>query len=431
MPPVFSRSSRGRVAGGLVLGLLGAGLLAACESQVVLAPVAPGRIENTVVAGGRGVVDTATPTAGPSPTATVAATRVVGAPEPLTLPPGFGVGVYADGLGPVWNLALAPNGDLFATVPEGNRILALPDRDQDGVADQVSIFAEEGGLNAPYGLAFRDDGLYVANTDTVLRFPYRQGDLVAGGSPELVTDLPGGGEVPWRGLAFGPDGGLYVSVGASCNVCVEQDPRRASILRFDLGGEPTRRVGGGIRAALGLSFHPETGELWAPDLGREGLGDDLPPDEVNRVVPGDFGWPHCFGDRRFDAAAGGEPILCETTIAPALTFQAHSVPLGATFYTGAMFPPEYRNNLIVALHGSAHRRAIPAGYNLVRMPFVSGVQTGEVFDFASGWLRPDTRRWGSPVDVTVAPDGALLVSDDGGGRIYRVYYAATPTPRPR
>ncbi len=415
-----------------VLALLAlAALAAACESSETIAPISPSGIENTVVAGGAGVVPTSTGTPGPSPTPTPRTTRVVPLPagEALRLDPHFGAGVFAENLGPVAMMAVAPNGDVLATVPGRNTILALPDRDGDGVADSVETFAAEEGLNQPYGIAIRPGWLYVANTDAVVRYPYSPGDLKAKGGPEHLVDLPGEGAERGRGLAFGRDGKLYVSVGASCNACLESDPRRAAVLQLDADGQQPKLWSAGLRSSLGLAFHPTTGELWATETGREGLGDDRPPDELNRLAPGHYGWPSCYGNQVPDPELGSTEI-CSGTTAPALTLPAHSVPAGAAFYTGDQLPASFKGSLLVALHGSGGRRGIPTGYSVVRIPFEKGQPTGEVFDFASGWLRPDTRRWGSPVDVEVAPDGAVLISDDGGGRIYRVSYAAPATAEP-
>lgn len=412
--------------------------LAACDAGTPIPPISPGGIQNTMVASGAGVVATFTGTPGPSPTPTPLATRVLALPpgESLRLDPGFGAGVFAEDLGPVAMMALAPNGDVLATVPQRNSVLVLPDRDHDGVADSVETFAAEEGLNLPYGIAIRPGWVYVANTDSVVRYPYSTGDLKAKAAPEKVVDLPADGAERARDLAFGRDGNLYVSVGASCNVCAETDPRRAAVLQFGPEGQDPKLWSAGLRGPLGLAFHPTTGELWGTELSREGLGDDRPPDELNRLAPGDYGWPNCYGKQVYDPELAAGSAVCAGTTAPAVTLPAHSGPSGAAFYpvgqtdsqSGAQFPAGYRGNLLVALHGSANRRSIPTGYSVVRLPYQNGQPTGEVFDFASGWLRPDTRRWGSPVDVEVAADGAVLVSDDGGGRIYRIYYAVPPTP---
>lgn len=344
--------------------------------------------------------------------------------EPLTLPDGFGIGVFADQVGAVRHLAVAPNGDVFGSDAALDRIVVLPDRDADGVADGVQVFAEDPALGKPSGLAFSGDWLYVAGDDRIVRLPYRLGDTVASGPPVQLVDLPAAGMQPGHGLAVGPDRGLYVSVPAGCNACAETDPRRAAVLIFDLDGANPRLSSTGVRATIALAFHPRTRELWGADIGREGLGDDLPPDEINRLVAGHFGWPMCHGRQRRDASVAADPGFCDGTIAPSIELPAHSVPLGMVFYSGRQFPDDYSGDLFVALHGSDNRRSIPTGYHVVRIPFDDGAPRGEVFDFVSGWLRPDTRRWGSPAGLAVAADGSLLIADDGGGRVYRVYYHA-------
>jgi glucose/arabinose dehydrogenase len=307
----------------------------------------------------------------------------------------------------------------------------MPDRDGDGVADEVAVFAEGGFLNRPHGLAFRSGWLYVANTDGLVRFAYERDRLEASEAEPLGIALPGAGQHWTRSLAFDRDGRMYVSVGSSCDVCAEGDARRAAILRLGAAGEEAAIHARGLRNAVGLAFHPVTGELWVTENGRDGLGDDLPPDEINRIVAGgNYGWPNCYGDGILDPILGAQAADCAGSIGPAVSLPAHSAPLGLAFYTGTMFPEEYWGDLFVAYHGSIHR-SLPTGYKVVRVPFANGQPAGGAEDFVWGWLRRDTRRWGRPVDLIVAPDGALLVSDDAGGRVYRVYYARPkPTPTP-
>jgi len=224
-------------------------------------------------------------------------------------------------------------------------------------------------------------------------------------------------------VALGPDGRIYVSVGSSCNVCRESDPRRAAVLRYNADGSGEEIFASGLRNAVGLAFQPGTGRLWATVNERDWRGDDVPPDYVTEVKEGTFhGWPDCMvvggkviPDDRFATGA-----RCDRVALPAVEIQAHSAPLGLAFYTGAQFPPEYRGSLFLAYQGSWNR-SVPTGYKVVRIPFRDGRPTGEVEDFATGWLE-GTSSWGRPVGLVVGSDGALYLSDQGGGRIYRIHY---------
>lgn len=337
----------------------------------------------------------------------------------VRLPPGFRIETFASGLGAPRMMAVSPSGDLFVSVPSRGQVLALPDRDGDGRADRTVVYA--GGLNRPHGLAFFRDFLYVAETDGVVRFPYSPGDL-AGGKPEaVVRDLPGGGGHWTRSLAFGPDGKMYVAVGSSCNVCEERDPRRAAILRFHPDGTGGGIFARGIRNAVGIAFHPQTGELWATNNGRDWLGDDFPPDTILVVKEGaHYGWPYCTG-RQVPDPDFGRPDFCARVAPPTVEIQAHSAPLGLAFYTGGMFPAVYRGDLFVALHGSWNR-SVPTGYKVIRIP-LQGRGPGTPQDFATGWLQGG-RAWGRPVDVITGRDGALYVSDDRAGTISRISYGS-------
>lgn len=333
----------------------------------------------------------------------------------IILPPGFNIEVYASGLRGPRFMALSPGGVLFVSLLLEGEIMALPDKDGDGRADKAITFAE--GLDRPHGLAFRAGFLYVAETGRVLRLWDKDADLRADGRETIVREIPPGGGHWTRTLGFGPDGGLYVSVGSSCNVCEEDDERRATILRFNPDGSGGRIFAQGLRNAVGFRWHPRTGELWATENGRDWLGDDLPPDELNRVREGGhYGWPYCFGQRvpdpEYEMAS-----FCRKTVPAAFEFQAHSAPLGLAFYTGDMFPREYRGDLFVAFHGSWNR-TVPTGYKVVRVRFKGG-EPIEQEDFATGWL-VEGKAWGRPVDLLVGRDGALYLTDDRGGRIYRI-----------
>lgn len=337
--------------------------------------------------------------------------------ESIRLPKGFELSIFAENLPGVRFMALSPRGELTVSRPRAGQIILLPDRNGDGKADRTIVFARN--LDRPHGLAWRKGALYVAETGAVLKLEDRNGDGISDEKKVLSRDLPAGGGHWTRTLVFGPDGGMYVSVGSSCNACREKDPRRATVLRFSPGGKGRMIFAKGLRNSVGLAFHPVTKELWGTDNGRDFLGDDLPPEELNFIRKGgDYGWPGCYGNKKVDPSFGTQ-AYCEKTIPPALTFPAHVAPLGIAFYTGKQFPTEYRNDAFVAFHGSWNKTK-PDGYKVVRVRFRQGRPTGWE-DFATGFLQGG-EAWGRPVDVLVSPDGALLVSDDRGGRIFRITY---------
>jgi glucose/arabinose dehydrogenase len=360
------------------------------------------------------------------PLAVTAAPAVGGAiaptEHPIALPPGFVISVFAQGLDDPRMLAIGPDGALYAAERGAGRILRLPDGDGDGLADAQQVVAQ--GLEAPSSLAFyRDGSLYVAETTRIVRLsePDAQGTFQR---QEMVVDgLPSGGHST-RTVLFSPDyATLFVSIGSSCNVCVEEDPRRAAIMAYNPDGGNARLYARGLRNAVGITFRPGTDELWASNNGRDLLGDDLPPETINLVQEGDdFGWPRCHAGRIVDLKYGG-PQGCRGVKDPAVEMQAHSAPLGLAFYSGSQFPQEYRGDLFVAFHGSWNR-SVPTGYKLVRIPMQES-RPGPVQDFASGWLLANGSSWGRPVDVITGGDGSLYVSDDAGGKIYRIFYTGS------
>jgi glucose/arabinose dehydrogenase len=304
-----------------------------------------------------------------------------------------------------------------------DRIIRLPDQDRDGLADRVQVVAQ--GLSAPSSLAFHPDStLYVGETTRVLalRAPDESGQYTR--VDTVVDGLPPRRGHHTRTVLLDPDGGwLYVSVGSSCNVCVEQDPRRATILRYAPDGSEGTIYASGLRNAVGITFRPGTQELWATNNGRDWLGDDLPPETVYLVSEGDdAGWPRCHAARIVDPDYG-QPGDCDGVLVPQVEAQAHSAPLGLAFYDGEQFPPSYRGDLFVAFHGSWNR-SVPTGYKVIHIDMAGGIP-GEVSDFAAGWLRPNGSQWGRPVDVVMGADGSLFVSDDGEGRIYRIFYTGS------
>ncbi|HWP38338.1 MAG TPA: PQQ-dependent sugar dehydrogenase [Gemmatimonadales bacterium] len=339
----------------------------------------------------------------------------------LVLPEGFSVSVYAERLNDVRMMTLGPGGELFASLSSPGRIVRLPDLDRDGVADEIVTVAQ--GLHDPHGLAFRGDTLYVAESSRVVRI-----DAPGRVPVVVVPDLPSGGGHHTRTLLI-HEGYLYVSIGSSCNICDERDPRRAAVVRYGLDGGGERLFATGLRNAVGLAVHPESGEIWATNNDRDNLGDDLPPDRVNILREGGFyGWPQCYLPGRANPEYS-DYDGCDRVIGPAVSLPAHVAPLGLAFYTGQMFPDEFLGDLFIALHGSWNR-SVPVGYEVVRVDVVDGKPAGGTRPFVRGWLTGGRRllsygvgeAWGRPVDVLVAPDGALLISDDQGGRIFRVAF---------
>jgi len=353
--------------------------------------------------------------------AVAALTPPATADEPkITVPAGFHVGVFASGLGGARFMAVDPAGTLLVSIPRESRVVAL--RDQHGRADTPLTVID--GLDRPHGLAFHQGALYVAETGRVLRFHYDARTKKASQPTVIVPNLPRGGTHWTRTIAFGPDGRLYVSVGSSCNVCREQDPRRAAILRYEANGSGEHLFASGIRNAVGIAFHPTTGALWATINERDWRGDDLPPDYITEVKEGGFyGWPECMivqgkavPDERF---ARGD--RCPPVAVPAFEIQAHSAPIGLAFYTAKQFPPQYQGSLFVAYQGSWNR-SVPTGYKIVRVTFHDGKAAG-IEDFATGWLE-GTRILGKLVDVIVGSDGALYLTVQDSGTIYRFSYGS-------
>jgi len=329
----------------------------------------------------------------------------------LYLPPGFTIGLYAEHLDGIRNVVTGPDGVPYAVYRTGS-VMKLPDANRDGRADTVIAVAT--GLNRPFGLAFRGDTMYVGETDGVKR--YLPGNPVP---QQVVSGLPGGGNHWTRTLAFGPDGKLYVSIGSSCNVCDETDPRRATVTRYNADGSGEHIFATGLRNSVGIAFNPTTGELWGTNNDRDNLGDDRPPERINILKDGKFyGWPQCWlpGERNPEYSQAD----CSGVEPPAITYQAHSAPLGMAFYTGTQFPAEYRGDAFVAYHGSWNR-SVPTGDKVTRFRVKDGKPVG-VEDFIVGWQLPNGSRWGRPVGIAVLPDGSMLVSDDDGARIWRVSY---------
>jgi glucose/arabinose dehydrogenase len=383
--------------------------------------------------------------------------NIVAAPPnaALKVPLGFTVERFAAGLETPRTLRVAPNGDIFVAESGAGRIRAM--RAAEGAAKpaQTTIFADD--LSAPFGLAFYPPGgdpqfLYIANTDGVVRFAYRNGDLRAHGAPETVVKrLPDGGH--WtRDLVFSPDGRrMFVSVGSASNVAQGMpakspeairawdaanglgaawgnENRRADVLVFAPDGSGERRFATGLRNCAALAIQPRNGNLWCATNESDGLGDDLPPDYATRVGEGRFyGWPwYYIGGHEDPRHKGARPDLADKVTAPDVLLQPHSAPLGMIFYdapesAAAGFPEAYRGDAFVALHGSWNRGK-RTGYKIVRLLLKDGVPSGVYEDFLTGFVIDDNTVWGRPVGIAVAHDGALLFSEDGNGTIWRIAY---------
>ena len=348
------------------------------------------------------------------------------------VPEGFQVAEFATGLQNPRVIMTAPNGDLFVAESMPGKVKVLRDSDRDGKPETTEVFADK--LGRPFGIAFYPPGpepthVYVANTDKVVRFPYKNGDLKATGEPEvIVPELPGfaqlrGGGHWTRDVVFSLDGKrMFVSIGSKSNVDDnEAEKRRADILVFDPDGKNERFYATGIRNPVGLAIQPGTGVLWTSVNERDGLGDHLVPDYITHVEEGGFyGWPWFYiGGNEDPRQQGKHPELKDKVIVPDVLLQSHSASLDLAFYTGDQFPSEYKGDIFAAEHGSWNRER-RTGYKVVRVPLTDGKATGVYEDFLTGFVTDSGDVWGRPVGVAVARDGALLVTDDGSGTVWRI-----------
>ena len=349
-------------------------------------------------------------------------------------PDGFTVQLYAGGLDNPRLIRTAPNGDLFLAESSSGKIRIFRGITTDGKPAETSVFAER--LHRPYGIAFYPPGnnpqwIYIGNTDAIVRIPYKSGDLKASAPPEHIADLPTGGH--WtRDIQFSADGKkLFVAVGSESNVddpdTTSEEKNRADILQFNPDGSDMRVYAYGIRnAGGGLAVHPKTGELWCSVNERDGLGDNLVPDYITHVQEGGFyGWPWWYiGAHQDPRHSGKHPELKDKTIVPDVLLQPHNASLQLTFYEGSQFPAEYRGDIFASEHGSWNR-SVRAGYEVIRVPLhQTGRASGEYEDFITGFVVDNGHVWGRPVGITVAPDGSLLVTDDGSNSIWRVSYTS-------
>ena len=337
----------------------------------------------------------------------------------LHLPPGFRVTVFAQGLRGPRLLTFSPSGTLLVAERGAGRIVALPDPNHSGKASGQIMVA--GNLDDPTSLAFAPDGsLYVGEASRVSHFTLGSA-LQATNSQVVVPDLPTGGNHITRTVLIGPDGRLYVSIGSTCNDCIETDPRRAAVMVYQTDGSNGQIDARGLRNAVGMAINPWNQQIWVTNNGRDLLGDDTPPETVYALQDGgNYGWPRCHAGTIIDPDLGHAGD-CNGIVQPLVKMQAHSAPLGLAFYNAKVFPQQY-HGLFVAFHGSWNR-SVPTGYKVIFIPLnAQGQVAGQPQDFATGWLTSDNKVSDRPVGLAVGPDGALYVSDDQGGTIYRITY---------
>jgi len=329
----------------------------------------------------------------------------------LTLPDGLTVTRWVSGHDALRMMAETSDGMLLVTEMAKGNVLAFPLAD-----DNPQPATVVSGLSTPSGIAFSNGVLYVAETEQVSTYPYLGSGRV-GPQSLIIPDLPSGGHST-RTIGIGPDNKIYVAIGSSCNICEETDPRRAAMSRYNIDGSGGEVIAGGLRNTVGFTWHPVTGEIWGTDNGRDNIGDDLPPDEVNIIIPGkNYGWPYCYGTFQVDPRYVDDTQrarFCESTWPPEVELQAHSAPLGPRFLSDPDWPAAWQDNLFIAFHGSWNR-TVPTGYKVVR---VDG--DGQVSDFITGWRDEHTGEvWGRPVDILFA-NNKMYISDDYSGSIYVV-----------
>lgn len=336
---------------------------------------------------------------------------------PLKIAAGFKIGIFAKDLGAARDLQFSPGGVLMVSSPSRGKVYALTDKNNDGKADKLVTVLN--GLDEPHGLAFYRGKLFVAELTKVGRYFWDEKNLAAK-RDKILFSLPYNGGHHTRSLAISSYGQLFVSIGSSCNVCIEASQWLASIVVSDSEGKNPRFFAKGLRNSVFIIINPKTGQLWGTEMGRDHLGDNLPPEEINIIESGkDYGWPFCYGNKTYDLKfphphMGGE---CASTQAPIYEFQAHSAPLGLTFIDSSQFPDEWQGDLLVAYHGSWNR-SVPTGYKVVRMD-VNGNKIAKDEDFITGFL-DGSQTLGRPVDLEFSKDGSLFISDDKLGVVYRV-----------
>ncbi len=342
----------------------------------------------------------------------------------LQVPPGFKVNVFAKDVGKPRMIVVADDGTVYIT-RRSNDVVALKDTDGDGKSDEMKVVLKD--LPQVHGIALRGNHVYLA-TPAEVWLSERTEDGSLAKPRKIAEGLPNGGQHSSRTLGIGPDDMLYINVGSTCNNCIEVNKESATMQRVALDGKSRTTFAKGLRNTLGFGWHPQTRELWGMDHGTDFLGNDVPPEELNHVSEGkDYGWPRCFGQQRIDPTRDKpegmtREAFCAKTEAAVLDFPAHSSPLGFVFYTGNQFPAAYRNDAFVALHGSWNRNP-PSGFKIVHVKFEDGKAT-RFEDFVTGFtLENGAAQFGRPTGLAVAKDGALLLTDDANGVIYRISYA--------
>ncbi|WKZ58213.1 MAG: sorbosone dehydrogenase family protein [Cyclobacteriaceae bacterium] len=341
--------------------------------------------------------------------------------EKIKLPAGFKIEVFAE-VDNARSMVMSPSGVLYIGNRNGDKVYAVKDTDGDFKADKKWTIAS--GLNMPNGVAFKDGDLYVAEVNRILKYSGIESKLANPPAPEIINDkYPTETHHGWKYIAFGPDGKLYVPVGAPCNICESKDEVYASITRINPDGSGREIFASGVRNTVGFTWHPVTKELWFTDNGRDMLGDDIPPCELNRASKAGmhFGYPYCHGGTIKDPQFGDKRPCSDFTV-PAQNLGPHTAPLGIKFYTGNMFPSGYKNQAFIAEHGSWNRSK-KIGYRVSLVKVENNTKATSYETFASGWLDDETQKvWGRPVDVLVLNDGSMLVSDDQANVVYRISY---------
>lgn len=340
-------------------------------------------------------------------------------PKTIQLPPGLVVGIFTSDTPGVRDLEFSPGGTLIASLPGEGKVVALPDNDKNTQSDSVKFIIEN--LQRPHGLVFFHNHLYVADETAVYRYDWDEQTLTAS-SQQLLFELPPGGRHWTRSLEISEQGQLFVSIGSTCDTCEENNPWHGSIIVSDTEGNNPQVWASGLRNAVFITTHPQTGQLWATEMGRDFLGDNTPPDEVNLIEQDQhYGWPYCYGNQVYDDRFNRRsPDFCQQTTPPVFQIPAHSAPLGLAFIESDNFPLQWQGDLLVAYHGSWNRSE-PRGYKVVRL--VMGNESQTIIsseDFMTGWLQENGTAWGRPVDLEFAPNGWLFISDDKAGQIYVV-----------